>query len=569
MGKKIIAFISLLVFFLLPTQVFAVDYSITNVQIDAKLQSDGDVFVQETHTYAFKGEFGGIIREIIPKQGTDIGQLEAFEGNNQLKIETDKFEHRIHRLGKDETIVVVLSYVIKNGVDVYPDVAEFYWPFFDRSNESTYKNLVVTVIPPEPTKNVIAFGYDEAYETEVVQQDGSVKYQFGTVPRKSNGDIRVAYEASLFTEATLTSTKPMRDEIVAAKQQLLDNAVAFEEARAYLASIAYFLLPIFGFTLLFLIVRSWVQARTKREAIKREFDQTRIVPEQTLSVPTTIFYSYYQQLTPELIAATLLDLVRKGHVKTLDDHRFQLVNRAGLVDHETIFIEWLFDEMGNDGEFSFDDLTMYMKKKKNHEKYQSYHTKISQALRNEIKEAVLYKKSGKYRWMVALSSLILLPFLVLFIAYDLIGAFLPTLFLFFTTIIYAIAYHPKTWVGAKITYEWRLFRQQFKNIPTNTWQSLTEDEKMRAFIFSLGINEKSLQKKNETLIKAFKSPAIGTGKNASYAYSIDPSLLLIAAAVSTNFKRANTTTSASESGSSSTSGGGGGVGGGGGGSGAF
>lgn len=379
MGKKIFVLICVLAFFLLPTQVFAVDYSITNVQIDAKLQREGDVFVKETHTYTFKGEFGGIIRELIPKQGTDIVQLEAFESNTQLKIETDEFEHRIHRSGKDETIVVELSYVIKNGVDVYPDVAEFYWPFFDRSNESTYENLVVTVIPPESTKNVIAFGYEEAYETEVVQQDGSVQYQFGTVPRKTNGDIRVAYEASLFTEAILTSTKPMRDEIVAAKQQLLDDAVAFEETRAYLANIAFFLIPFFGFILLFLIVRSWIQAKTQREAIKREFDQSRIVPEQTLSVPTTIFYSYYQQLTPELIAATLLDLVRKGYVKTIDDHRFRLVNRVGLVEHETIFIEWLFDEMGNDGEFSFDDLTAYTKKKKNHEKYQSYHTKISQA----------------------------------------------------------------------------------------------------------------------------------------------------------------------------------------------
>ncbi|QOY35459.1 DUF2207 domain-containing protein [Anaerobacillus isosaccharinicus] len=569
MGKRFIAFITVLVFFLLPTQVFAVDYSITDVEIDAKLQSNGDVFVKETHTYAFKGEFGGIIRELIPKQGTDIVQFEAFEGNTELKIETNKFEHRIHRSGKDETIVVELYYVIQNGVDVYPDVAEFYWPFFDRSNESMYENLVVTVIPPESTKNVIAFGYDEAYEKEVVQQDGSVKYKFGTVPRKTNGDIRVAYEPSLFTEATITSNKPMRDEIVAAKQQLLDDAIAFEETREALANIAYFLIPIFSFILLLLFVRNWLQAKTKREAINRELDLNRYVPEQVLSMPTTIFYSYYQQLTPELIAATLLDLVRKGHVKTLEDHRFRLVNRKDLQEHETIFIEWLFDEMGHDGEFSFNDLTAYTKKKKNHEKYQSYYTKISQALRNEIKEADLYKKSGKYRWMIALSSLILLPFLVLFIAYDLIGAFVPTLFLFFTTIIYAIAYHPKTWVGAKITYEWRTFRKRFKNIPTNAWQALTEDEKMRAFIFCLGIKEKSLQKKNETLIKAFKSPVIGTGHDPSYAYSIDPSLLLIAAAVSTNFKRANTTTAESGSGSSSSGGGGGGVGGGGGGSGAF
>ncbi|WP_406565357.1 hypothetical protein [Bacillus solitudinis] len=38
------------------------------MKINAYLQADGDVLVQEQHIYQFSGEFGGIIRELISKK---------------------------------------------------------------------------------------------------------------------------------------------------------------------------------------------------------------------------------------------------------------------------------------------------------------------------------------------------------------------------------------------------------------------------------------------------------------------------------------------------------------------
>jgi hypothetical protein len=64
------AIISIL--FLFPSQSLAVEYSITDVKMDAFLQENGNVDVKETHTYYFVGEFNGITREIIPKKGGQI-----------------------------------------------------------------------------------------------------------------------------------------------------------------------------------------------------------------------------------------------------------------------------------------------------------------------------------------------------------------------------------------------------------------------------------------------------------------------------------------------------------------
>ena len=105
-------------FFLFPSQSLAVDYSITDVKIDAFLQEDGNVQVKETHTYDFFGEFNGITREIIPKNGTSITGFKATENETPLRIEKKNDLYLIHRKGVYEKITIQLRYTIENGVDL-------------------------------------------------------------------------------------------------------------------------------------------------------------------------------------------------------------------------------------------------------------------------------------------------------------------------------------------------------------------------------------------------------------------------------------------------------------------
>src|SRR5690606_6816939 len=146
MKAKIGGFILLLAFLLIfPIQSFAVDYWISDVKIDAHLQKDGTVHVIEEHTYEFEGEFNGITRTVIPKEGSTITDFTATENGSELQIEKEDNLYKIHRKGEDETITVTLAYTIEKGLEFYQDVAQFYWPFFDSRNESTYGDLVITV----------------------------------------------------------------------------------------------------------------------------------------------------------------------------------------------------------------------------------------------------------------------------------------------------------------------------------------------------------------------------------------------------------------------------------------
>lgn len=574
MLKKVMVAFILIFVVLVPTQVLAVDYKINDLQIDAYLQADGKVLVEETHTYSFNGEFGGIIRELVPKSGASIVELEAMEGNSPLIIEADEYEYRIHRSGADETITIVLTYEIHNGVEVYNDMVQFYWPFFDRRNESTYENLTITVFPPEATTKVVAVGYDEAYQKETILGDGQVVFDYGKVPSNRNGDIRVAYDTDLFTGVSVTHDGEIGPEILAVKQNMEERAAARIERQETLSSIGTIVLPVVALIFLFIVLRIWLEARNKQRALIREVGEGSLLPELKLSMPATICYTNGHHLTAESIAASLLDLVRKGHVNKVSDDQFQLVNRTGLLDHEQALVEWLFDEVGSGEDFGFDDLKAYTSNKFNHSKYQQMYLKWARSVHGEVKGAGLYEKKKVFRWTMAGFSLVLLALALSFFTYDLIGWFVGTLVFVLAFPLLAVTYYPKTWEGAKITYEWRKFKTGFGSLTERDWRRFSEEEKMRAFIYGLGVKIKDLKKQNETLAKAFQhgevSGSTGNIGQPSTAYGFDPTWILVAGAASSNFQSGEkrTTVDTTSSGSS-FSGGGGGAGGGGGGSGAF
>ncbi|WP_010677933.1 DUF2207 domain-containing protein [Bacillus timonensis] len=567
MRAKFGGFIFLLaLLFIFPIQGFAVDYWINDVKIDAHLQNDGTVYVTETHTYEFDGEFNGITRTVIPKKGSSIKDFSATENGEKLRVEREDDLYKIHRKGEDETIAVTLSYKIENGIEIYQDVAQFYWPFFDNRNESTYENLVITVHPPQPTSSdVIAFGYDEAFQKETVQSDGSVVYQFGEVPSETNGDIRIAYDVSLFSGATfVTSDKPMKEEIVKDKNELFAKAQEKAETKETLSKVAIVIVPIFALLFFVIIIRNRFEGKARLAAVTSEMQNPGYLPKQELSLPATISFTNHNYLPQgQSMAAALLDLVRKKMVRQVSDERFQLVNQAGALPHESILIEWLFKKIGQNGEFGFSDLKAYSKNKKNSGKYSSFQMKWGEAVRNEVKERQLYEDKSKFKLFFGLISIVLVPFLFLFPMYDLFGWFVLNLILFGGIIIYVISYRPKNMEGLKIYHEWLLFKKRYKVLTPDEWKKWSEDDQMRAYIYGLGIGDKEMKKQNEDLLSALYKPNYNES-TYFYPYSVY-SFGNVGPEASAHFQFANESIGTGSSSSSS----GGGTGGGGGGSGAF
>lgn len=553
--------IIILPFILFPSKGFAVDYSIVDVKIDAYLQENGDVKVNESLTYHFDSKFNGITREIIPKEGTSIKNLQATENGSKLVIEQDGYLYKIHRKGKDETITVNIAYLIENGVDKYLDIGEFYWPFFDKRNESTYENLTITIHPPKETEEVIAFGYDEAFQTENIISKGIVMFELGKVPDGKNGDIRVAYDAALFPAAPLTESVNMKDNILAAKEELINKAEQRAERKENLSTIAAMFTSVFSAILLFVFAFVILKERAKRNGVIRELSGQDIVPEEIMSLPATILFVNGYTPPSSLMPAAFLDFIRKGYIKKADKTHFSRNHEAKPVhDHEKKLLQFLFEIVGSKETFSFNHLSSFTKKKRNHEKYHSNVQEWMELVRKEIKDSNLYENTGKLRLLIGLSSILLLPFLVALPIYGVFHWFAAILVLFITVLLFAILYKPKNWNGLKLTYSWKKWNDYLNELDESHLKKLKEDHLVRLYIYGLGTNNKNVIKKNEKLMESFQLSSSSVSSDLIFMNGV---------LAATTFNSADKTAQSSISSSSPASFSGGGTGGGGGGSGAF
>jgi uncharacterized membrane protein len=554
--------ILLVLLFVFPHQSLAVEFSITNVKIDATLQNNGNVEVEETHTYDFDREFNGITREVVPKEGASISQFTATENGKNLRIEKEDDLYKVHRKGEDETITVKLHYTIENGIEVYQDVAQFYWPFFDDRNDSSYEDLSITIHPPVSTDDVIAFGYDEAFTIQTIQENGSVLFKLGYVPSNTNADIRVAYPSSLFPNAPLTADKPMKEDILKAEQELLKQAESDAKTKETLSTISSIGLPSFAIILFLLMLRDWLRARAMRNDFMREGATSLSVPKQIMSLPATIYFTNNNYLQPKAMGAALLDLVRKGFVTKVADDQFQRIRSKSPLNHENTLMELLFDKIGANHIFSLDDLTTYTKNTKNHIKYNTYQTEWRQAVKQEVDSHSLYENKTTYRLLIGFSSILLLPFIFFFLIYGLFFSFIVTVLLVITVIIYASVYRQKTLEGARIAYDWKQFKVRFKDLSQTEWEKWSEDDRMRAYIYGLGISSKEIDRKHDQLIEALTPTGNDYVDDGSFF-----SIIYIGPYASSSFHSAYQ--SSLSSGGDSGGGSSGGTGGGGGGSGAF
>ncbi|TVP82441.1 MAG: DUF2207 domain-containing protein [Alkalicoccus sp.] len=547
-----------------PMTASAFELTIPEAEIDAFLQEDGSVQVEESFTYDFEGQFNGVVRALNYPDYASIENLEAFEEGEPLEIETeDEFVHRIHRQGEDESFTVDLQYTIEDGVELYDDLGEFYWAFFDSSNETDYESMQIRVHPPAPSAEMEAIGYDEAEGAEQFLDD-YVLFDMGHVESGENGDVRAAFDAELFAGVTRTTEGSAAEEIQEEEEEREEAAAAAAERRDFLSTAAPIAVPVLALLFLSVIYADRKKySHLKQSAYTNEL--TPGAPELQLSMASTMYY-VSPFVTPEMLTASLLDLVRQGHVSQEGKESFRLESREKLMEHEKILVSMLFDEMGKENVFRLTDMSEYLKNKKNYETFEANKAEWQEAVTAEKKEADL--KINKLGFKIGLAAASLFP-LVLgidYLANGMVVPFILLLALFLFVSGYAAVYQPRTEKGWKLMRDWRDYKNEVARYDTNDWQTLPPEEQKIAFIYGLGLNLKSVKKMSGDMTKEFKSaPAASGGYNSDIPLFMTGGLL-----ASTQFQSSSAEAASSFSASSSGgAGGGGGVGGGGGGSGGF
>ncbi|WP_164908507.1 DUF2207 domain-containing protein [Halobacillus litoralis] len=543
--KKFISLFILITLLLLPTRVFAVEFTIDETDIHASLKTDGKVEVKETHTYNFEGEFNGITRTLIPKEKAAITDVRAAENGTDLKIEKEDELYKIYRGGSDETVTIDLFYTIEDGMEVYEDIAQFYWPFFDKNNESTYEDLMITIKPPQSSDVKAAYGYDEAYDTVTISDNGTVTFKLGKVLNGKNGDIRVAYPASLFPEAAVTSFEPMLDEVIAEKRAVDEEAAARAEATAQWGILGpYIILPL-TLVALGLAVHGLRKRKETMREVRRQRSGFGRFPKEKMSLPAMMKFTNYGHLPTTALTSALLDLVHKGNIEQISEKEFRVSNRDTVYAHERLLIDWLFDEIAQQEMFHVDDIERYAEKEENQEKYSQRFDAWKEMVNQEYRQYDLHETAATPRWISGFGALVTLPFVVLFPFYGQFIWMAASIVLLVFFITYSIAYRPLNIKGQKI-------KQELQPLKTgDQWKTWAKEDQVPALLYQIGIGKRDL----------LATPApLHTSTTDDWVI-----FLILGASLQNCFHSAEQHTSVS----ASTGSGGAGVGGGGGGSGAF
>lgn len=558
--------VALLAFILFPTRAEAVDFSIPDVQIHAELQPDGVVLVNEKHTYEFDSKFKGIIREITPKKGATIERFEAYENGKKLDIERKNDEYHAHRKGKKGTYIFELRYVIKDGVTKYEDGADFYWPFFDKRNETDYGNMTITVTPPERAHDVLFAGYDSAEEKGSLQDDGSVIFTLGEVAEGTKGDIRVVYEPSLFPAMTAVDSK-VRPAVRADLQLLEIERAQFAADKKKTNFIGGIILGVSALGVV--MVSLFADIRRKRfirEAKAQIASSGFFVPSYDISLPATVVFKK-GAASVELMSAALLDLVRKGNVRQISDDEFELIDVNAELDHEQQLIKLLFFQIGDGERFSLPQLKAYTNEEKNYDEWSKSFAKWGELLFSERKQYDLKGPSAGIRSLFVVSTLAGITLTIFFAVYELYMLMTFAIILAVYSLLLAIFYSPRSYAGTLMLAEWQQVEDWMTDMDPNKWDVLSTDDRFRVLIYGVGIRHPELASYYEEFAKAQKQLAAHQPVS-SWEYSGGDSHVYNPVFLAGSFNQAFSNVS-SNAPSSSSSSGGGGTGGGGGGSGAF
>jgi len=540
---------------LFPLQAFAIDFEIDTVLIDVQLEEDGNAEVTESFTYTFEDDFNGITRFLIAKEGTSIENFAASENGTDLRTELENGEFRIYRAGEDgETITIDLSYTIQKAVEKFEDGAQFYYPFFDDSNEAAYQDMTIVVTPPQTSANTEALGYVEAYGSERIGSDGSVRFEIGTVREGRTGDIRAIFDAEMFPGVAAQSGT-VRDDLAADRTKLEEDAAAFAANQQTARSVGIPIIAGAGTILLIGIFFAWFSAYNRKRAARTETNGF-FVPNETLSIPGTLYFTNSPFLSPHATAAAILDLVRKGNLTQVSEEEFVLVNRTIEYEHEATLLTLLVDRIGNGERFTLPQVKEFTDKTINHSEYNEAIAKWNKGVRAEVMAHDFYEKRPMVRWIAGALSILFVGIAVYTGIYEVYPWMAASIFLAVSALGFALFYSPISQQGHLIRGEWRALKKSLPEVAEDEWKALTEDERKRAYAYLLGSDSKTAEK---------KAAAFTTASSANQ----DTNFVMNPVFLTTIFVAANTSTSASASGSSVSTGGGGGVGGGGGGSGAF
>ena len=342
--KRMIYFLWLFatVFFMLNSELPASSskrYSIDNIKIDATIAVDGSLLISEDRSYTFRGSFSWAdYRLPLKKLGkvTDFSlsednlNYEPMPGKNpgtyQIRQTSDEFYVKWHYQAQNESRTFRLQYRVEDAVNVYQDIAEFYYKFVGKDTEANigHVDVVITLPQPADTSQVRAWAHGPLHG-ELAFHDGKIRLWVSPLPKRTWWEARVIFPSDWLLDSVPRQAIAMRDQILSEERLLVERSnekrIAMERKKEFrkehqnAASQASWIIGLVG-----LLVFMFLYSRYGKG------HQVPVYGALSSEIPPGVapavanYISTIGQPGAGAIVATMLDLARRGFLK-IEEHQ--------------------------------------------------------------------------------------------------------------------------------------------------------------------------------------------------------------------------------------------------------
>ena len=335
----LISFLTLLALFWTGPALGAKYYRIQSVIVQAQLNPDGSMDIQEARTYDFRGTFHWATYFLSKEK---IGEIVDFsigeEGRNYLRsragtegtYEYDEYPEYVQAKwyfdARNEERTFVISCRISDVVKLYTDAAVLYYKFIGTGWDKPSQEVQVEISPPgsTPKDQVKAWAHGPLWGNIEILNDGKIRANVQSLPANTFWEVRAIYPTGLFPQIKMLTSSEIVPQILTEEKLWADQANArreewlrrkeIKDARKRYGSWVVTGLSIIG-VLGFFILRN-------RYGIKHRvpFPDTYYSEIPSETSPALLSCLLYQgQMSGKALVGTILDLAQRGFLKIKEE----------------------------------------------------------------------------------------------------------------------------------------------------------------------------------------------------------------------------------------------------------
>jgi uncharacterized membrane protein len=521
--------------FLIPIIVKAssINYDITNFLIDATIEENGDLSVQEL--IVLDGNFNGYVRELQYKNSKledyELGNINfansaiynaegiknvvlktrnvtneiisfdtftkdfatltkvvsekiAKDGNYIYRKDNDLHSYKMYQSADDETIAFLISYTIDKAVVIHNDVAELYWTFIGNGFTDRINNLQIKIHTPKISdQEQLHFWFhgDLTGESSLLDNQ-TILAQMKSLDKKSVIDARIVFPKELITfkERLRTSQTEAFDAIWQIEEELIESANRKRELMRQVVNFAKGLTVFYYIALVILWIFIYIKYDKEYKSNFNSKYYREFTGEYNVEV---IDYLMNKTITPNAMSASIMNLIYKKNIKAEEiadnskkkKYLFTYLNNNGVTDTEQVLLDFLFEKVGKNNQFTTKDLEKYASSTRTCEKFSKYYSEWKNCVTKDAERERFYETNGI---PVVLGILLLLVTILIFmvIIYYHVN-FIPSYFLLPTGIvflIYTICIRKRTQKGNEDYLRWKAFKNFLKDFGSFKLKELPE-----------------------------------------------------------------------------------------------